>query len=140
MWSHPIHVFKPSNRQDPFDCETNEESDVDTSKTLEPPFETSIIEDFDPNSSDHHDLSGHEAKESEAKANDSVSNETEPPFNSPPPKISFKHLTSEDSSIVSSNGEPTMNSIFKSSLKKPTQLDLPFIDPLHGGSTSNETS
>ena len=38
--------------------------------------ETSIIEDFDPNSSDRHDPSGREVKESEAKAHNSISNET----------------------------------------------------------------
>ena len=63
MWSHPTHVFKSSNRQDPFDFETNKESDVETSKTLEQLFEKSIIEDFDLNSSDHHDASEHEVKE-----------------------------------------------------------------------------
>ena len=57
---------------------------------------------FDPNSSNHHDHSGHDAKESEAKVHDSISNETEPPSNPPPPKINF---------------EP--KSIFKSYLKKP---------------------
>ena len=78
---------------------------------------------FDPNSSNLHDPSGHDAKESEAKVHDSTSNEKEPPSNPPPLKINF---------------EP--KSIFRSALKKPSQLDLPFIDSLHGGSTSNETS
>ena len=57
-WLSPVYVFKSSNRQDLSDYEINEESDVDTSGILEPPFEISIIEDFDPNSSDHHDLLG----------------------------------------------------------------------------------
>ena len=65
-----------------------------------------------------------EAKEPEAKAHHSTSVEIEPTFNlPPPPKINF---------------EP--KSIFASDLKNPSELDFPFIDPLHGGYASNETS
>ena len=46
-------------------------------KLLEPAFETSVIKDFDPYSSDCHDPSGCEVKESEAKSDDYVSNRTE---------------------------------------------------------------
>ena len=62
MWLSPSHGFRSSNRQDPSNCEINE---------------TSVIEYFDPNSSDLHDPSGCEAKEPDTEAPDSSSNETE---------------------------------------------------------------
>ena len=68
---------------------------------------------------------------------------TEPPeplFNPPPPDLSFEPPNSEESSLASSKGELTLNSIFKSILDKPSQLDLPSIRPLHGGLTSNEAT
>ena len=44
---------------------------------------------FDPNSSNHHEHSRHDVKESEAKVHDHVSNETETPSNPPLPKINL---------------------------------------------------
>ena len=43
---------------------------------------------------------------------------------------SSENVLSEEYSLVSLNRE---TSIFKSTLKKPSSLDLPSIDPLHGG-------
>ena len=50
---------------------------------------------------------------------------------------SSENVSCEEYSLVSSNGE---TSIFKSTLKKPSRLHFPSIDPLHGGLTPNEPS
>ena len=55
-------------------------------------------------------------------------------------KISSEPHNPEDPSTASSNGESTLSSIFTHALKNPSQLHLPLIDSLHGGSTSTETS
>ena len=96
-------------------------------------METDFIEVFDHGSSYHCDPLGHEVKESEAKAHGFASNEARHPFNPLPSKISFEPPASKDFSLISSNSNPTLNSIFKSVLMKTSQLDLSFIDSLDGG-------
>ena len=92
MWLSPVHVFRSSNRQDPSDCEINGASDIETSKTLESPTETSkqsfsilnpstcsssdlVSLRFDHNSSDLHGPSGCEVKEPDAEAPDHSHND-----------------------------------------------------------------